>query len=203
MKNYYELLEVSKNASSEIINKVYKFKIKQNHPDLFQGEEKLKAEEITKELTEAYNILSNEEKRKEYDASLEENDPKLKQLTNINEMYKQENEILRAELAKKNQLISTYLSSVNLNDYNDYSNGTKNENSSSKKDSLFSNLLNNSSESQENNPDIPFYKYTLHTLKDILLKILAIFVFVILGIILLSVITKTNAFEVIFKTFSN
>ena len=64
MKNYYEILEVNPKASDEIIKKVYKIKVKQNHPDLFQGDEKTKAEEITKELTEAYNILSDSEKRK-------------------------------------------------------------------------------------------------------------------------------------------
>lgn len=64
MKNYYEILEVNPKASDEIIKKIYKIKIKKNHPDLFQGEEKKKAEEITKELTEAYDILSDTQKRK-------------------------------------------------------------------------------------------------------------------------------------------
>ena len=48
MKNYYEILEVNPKASEDIINKVYKIKVKKNHPDLFQGEEKKKAEEKTK-----------------------------------------------------------------------------------------------------------------------------------------------------------
>ena len=42
MKNYYEILEVNPKASDEIIKKIYKIKIKKNHPDLFQGEEKKK-----------------------------------------------------------------------------------------------------------------------------------------------------------------
>ena len=73
MKNYYEILEVNPKASDEIIKKIYKIKIKKNHPDLFQGEEKKKAEEITKELTEAYNILSDTQKRKDYDIELQNN----------------------------------------------------------------------------------------------------------------------------------
>lgn len=70
MKNYYEVLEVDKNASSKVIKGVYKLHIKENHPDLFQGEERLKAEEKIKELNEAYEVLSDESKRKEYNKLL-------------------------------------------------------------------------------------------------------------------------------------
>ncbi|MBR5227244.1 MAG: DnaJ domain-containing protein [Clostridia bacterium] len=72
MKNYYEILEVDRQASLKVIKGVYKIHIKNKHPDLYEGEEKLKAEEEIKVLNEAYEILSNEEKRKEYDKQLAE-----------------------------------------------------------------------------------------------------------------------------------
>ena len=48
MKNYYDVLEVSRKASKDTINKIFKIHMKANHPDLFQGEEKIKAEEKSK-----------------------------------------------------------------------------------------------------------------------------------------------------------
>ena len=55
MKDYYELLEVSKNASEDTIKKVFRMLIKKNHPDLFEGEEKTKAEEKVKQLKKVYS----------------------------------------------------------------------------------------------------------------------------------------------------
>lgn len=71
-KNYYDLLEVSKYASPEIIEKSYKTLVKKYHPDLKENSQKQKSEEILKKLNEAYEILSNPEKRKIYDISLQE-----------------------------------------------------------------------------------------------------------------------------------
>lgn len=69
MKNYYEILEVNKKASQETISKVYKFLAKKYHPDA-NPENKQEAAEKFKEISEAYEILSNEEKRKQYDEEL-------------------------------------------------------------------------------------------------------------------------------------
>ena len=71
MKNYYELLEVNPKASKEIIEKAYKVLIKQCHPDGYIGEEKVFAEEKTRELNEAYNILSDDFLRSQYDLELQ------------------------------------------------------------------------------------------------------------------------------------
>ena len=73
-ENYYDILEVSKNASPEIIEKAYKTLVKKYHPDLQKNEEKNKYEEKIKKINEAYDILSNPEKRKNYDLNkLKEN----------------------------------------------------------------------------------------------------------------------------------
>ncbi len=71
MKNYYEILEVNKKASKEIIDKAYKVLIKKYHPDLYSDEKQQYAERKTKEINEAYRILSNEFLREQYDNELE------------------------------------------------------------------------------------------------------------------------------------
>lgn len=69
MKNYYDELEVSRYASPEIINKAYKVLAKKYHPDT-TTEDKQQAEERFKKISEAYEILSDEQKRLEYDNTL-------------------------------------------------------------------------------------------------------------------------------------
>lgn len=67
MKNYYEILEVNSKASKEVIEKAYKVLIKKYHPDLYTGEKQQYAEKKTKEINEAYNILSDEFLKEQYD----------------------------------------------------------------------------------------------------------------------------------------
>lgn len=67
----YEILEVSENASPEVIEKAYKILVKKYHPDLQPAEEKKHAEDKMKEINEAYEVLGDEQKRKAYDNELE------------------------------------------------------------------------------------------------------------------------------------
>ena len=69
-KNYYEILEVDKKASPELIKKSYNILAKKYNPDLHETSQKQTAEEKFKLINEAYEILSNEEKRKQYDFEL-------------------------------------------------------------------------------------------------------------------------------------
>ncbi len=79
-KNYYDILQVNENASPEIIEKAYKVLAKKYHPDLQTPENKIQAEEILKEINEAYEILSDAGKKHIYDNSLaEERERKEKQ----------------------------------------------------------------------------------------------------------------------------
>lgn len=64
-KDYYEILEVSKNATADEIKKAYRKKALKYHPDKNQGDKA--AEEKFKEAAEAYEVLSNAEKRQRYD----------------------------------------------------------------------------------------------------------------------------------------
>lgn len=70
MKNYYEELEVSRNASDEVISRAYKVLAKKYHPDT-TTENKQLAEERFKRISEAYEVLSNEQKRAEYNKTLQ------------------------------------------------------------------------------------------------------------------------------------
>lgn len=80
----YEILEVSENASSEVIEKAYKVLAKKYHPDLQKESQKQISEKKMKEINEAYEILGNDEKRKEYDIKLKQERENVKYQQNIN-----------------------------------------------------------------------------------------------------------------------
>ena len=69
-KSYYDWLEVSKEASNEVIEKAYKTLVKKYHPDLQDGETKILYEETLKHINEAYETLSDPIKKASYDSSL-------------------------------------------------------------------------------------------------------------------------------------
>lgn len=104
MKNYYEILEVSRKASKDTINKIFKIHMKSNHPDLFQGDDKIKAEEKSKELTEAYNVLSDDIQRAKYDEELEAEESS-SSFNNVQAVI-EENEYLKQVIAKKDEYIN-------------------------------------------------------------------------------------------------
>lgn len=64
-RDYYEVLGVAKNADAAEIKKAYRKLALQYHPDRNPGDQE--AEEKFKEAAEAYDVLSNEEKRRRYD----------------------------------------------------------------------------------------------------------------------------------------
>jgi len=64
-EDYYKLLGVQKNASNEDIKKAYRKLAMKYHPDHTKGDKA--AEEKFKKISEAYAVLSDKEKRKEYD----------------------------------------------------------------------------------------------------------------------------------------
>lgn len=64
-RDYYEVLGVEKTASVEEIKKAYRKKAIQYHPDKNPGDKQ--AEENFKEAAEAYDVLSDPQKRQRYD----------------------------------------------------------------------------------------------------------------------------------------
>jgi molecular chaperone DnaJ len=64
-KDYYKVLGVSKDASQDEIRKAYRKLAKKHHPDRQEGSKA--AEEKFKEISDAYSVLGDPEKRKQYD----------------------------------------------------------------------------------------------------------------------------------------
>ena len=92
MKNYYEILEVDKNASEEVIEKAYKTLAKKYHPDLQINNNQNKMQQIN----EAYEILSNDFKRREYDEKIKIQSVSIEEYNKII----QENNRLKQDLQK-------------------------------------------------------------------------------------------------------
>ncbi|MGP4026232.1 molecular chaperone DnaJ [Actinomadura sp. 3N407] len=65
-KDYYKVLGVAKTASQEEIKKSYRKLARKYHPDANKGD--TDAEDRFKEVSEAYDVLSDDKRRKEYDA---------------------------------------------------------------------------------------------------------------------------------------
>ena len=70
MIDYYKILNVPQDASQDLIRKAFRKSAKDKHPDLFPGDtpaEKKKRQVLFVQLTQAYEILSDEKRRTEYD----------------------------------------------------------------------------------------------------------------------------------------
>lgn len=65
-KDFYKILGVSKDVADADLKKTYRKLAKANHPDLHPGD--AKAEARFKDISEAYDVLSDKEQRREYDA---------------------------------------------------------------------------------------------------------------------------------------
>ena len=72
MASYYEILGVPKTATSAEVRQAYVRLAKERHPDLFTDPaEKARAHDFFKEVTTAFNTLSNDRRRQEYDREQE------------------------------------------------------------------------------------------------------------------------------------
>lgn len=130
-KDYYEILEVHPKASEEIIRKAYLTLAKKYHPDANKGNENWATQKM-KDLNEAFEVLSDLDKRREYDrnyyssSTSQGNDAKHNESTNFsktsqqNEQQKIYNELaficqqiideLTQKIIKENYAVATNLS---------------------------------------------------------------------------------------------
>lgn len=170
-QNYYEILEVNKNASPEIIEKAYKTLVKKYHPDLQQDEDKNKYEEKIKKINEAYDILSDSEKRKKYDLNLKNTEISI---NDYNSLY-QENINLKNNLNILKEKLN-YLNNIQ----NNY-----------KKNNLnYNNLENNKNYSENNNinyNDINYTNYFSNFFVNIKNKLKDLFAFFITILIIIFI----------------
>ena len=113
-KNYYEILQIDRNASPEIIEKAYKTLAKKYHPDLQDEAHKKEAEEKFKIINEAYQTLSNPQLKASYDQNMMDNNISQEQ---YEEMYKQ-NQILKNELNNLHRQQNNQNANPNNNMYN-------------------------------------------------------------------------------------
>lgn len=93
MKTYYEILEVDRKATKEVIEKSYRKLAKKYHPDLQANSEKAKYGDIMAEINEAYSVLSNKDKRAEYDQELD-----FDKLDNVEETIKNKTINIKEEI---------------------------------------------------------------------------------------------------------
>lgn len=180
MKNYYKILQVDKDASPEIIKVAYKLLVKKNHPDLREGEDKKNAEEIIKEINEAYDILSNPIKKAEYDQTL------------INENISQEqyNYILNENMNLKRELNYFH----NLYNRNNY---YKQKNTNMYNESNYNINQNTSNDEINNNSK---FKTIFNNLNENIKTLIAI---IITFLIIFLVIKIPFLYDFIFDIFSN
>lgn len=68
--DFYQVMGVDRSADGTAIKKAYRQLVKECHPDTHPGDRQ--AEERFKQIAEAYAVLSDEEKRKQYDQKLAE-----------------------------------------------------------------------------------------------------------------------------------
>ena len=111
MKNFYEVLQVRSNATQMQIKKAYISLITKYHPDVYKGD-KVYAQRYTALLTEAYAVLKDEHRRREYDVrhaiTSKPNLRQLKREDRVIQREKREQIRLRRQNAEQ-QMSSEYL----------------------------------------------------------------------------------------------
>ncbi len=177
MKNYYEILEVNKKASKEVIEKAYKVLVKKYHPDLYTGEKQKYAEKKIKEINEAYDILSDEFLKEQYDTELEKEmeqiyRQKYNDKNNVNQY--QTNSVRTQNRAKQENINNVEQSKAN--------NTKAHEQEYNQKLGTFSGIVELTKELLKNKPKRDELKRI--TQNDIIAFILTIIVVILIGIAL-------------------
>lgn len=174
MKNYYEILEVNKKASKEVIEKAYKVLVKKYHPDLYKGEKQKYAEKKIRDINEAYDVLSDEFLKRQYDVELERE---------LEKIYEQKYKSKENEHQLNNYTNQTKSTSAKNESNNSYTNKQKLSNQEyRRKMSSFSGVIELTKELYKDKPKRDELKK--FTLKDIIAIIITIIIILLIGMAL-------------------
>ncbi len=122
-KDYYKMLGVERNASSEEIKKVFRQKAYENHPDINPNA----SDDEMKMINEAYGILRKEDKRREYDREYEDRINREKNKTSSNNANNNSN---KTSANSANHSPNTSSKTTSSNEGTRASNGVKEEKTS-------------------------------------------------------------------------
>lgn len=172
MKNYYEILEVNKKASKEVIEKAYKVLVKKYHPDLYKGEKQKYAEKKIKEINEAYDVLSDEFLKEQYDTELEKEIER-----RYHEKYNAKNNVSQCQ--SNNVEKQNNINNIDTNQINNKKVHTQEYN---QKVGTFSGIIELTKELLKSKPKRDEFKRI--TQNDIIALILTIIVIILIGITL-------------------
>ena len=195
MINYYDELEVSKTASKEVIEKVYKVLAKKYHPDTTKEVNKQLAEEKFKIISEAYETLSNNEKRKKYDLELEQSNPTVSyeeyinvvnQRDTLNEAFNNlKNEIYGYRNQNNEQYYNNNYTQFNNNTSQDMNPNYNNSNTNSIKKNYYY------TDTGEPSSVFEYYKYKI---KEFISNISLLFFSIIIAIIIIYAFSYLSIF---------
>lgn len=176
MKNYYEILEVNKRASKEVIEKAYKVLVKKYHPDVYKGEKQKYAEKKIKEINEAYDILSDEFLKEQYDVELEKEMERIYQ-----QKYNSSNSKSKYQINRNEQ--SNINNQNNINNVTNQINSKRNHKQGKNQElGTFAKIIELTKELIKNKPKRDELKEI--TKNDIIALILTIIAVIVIGIIL-------------------
>ena len=187
-KNYYEILEVDVKASKEMIDRAFKLLAKRYHPDTKPQDKKEWAEANFKKINEAYEVLSNEESRKEYDTELEyEKNSAVEALCAKNEHLQNLVDTLQNELSELKEYYNKHNQHSNVNSFSVRAN-VNNTGASYSSNMHNPSYSPNNSYVYYNNPinqdTTYYYKPTTNRLKDLIAFIITALIIIGIGTLL-------------------
>jgi curved DNA-binding protein CbpA len=87
--DFYAVLAVAKSASDDQIRQRFRQLARERHPDRFSGEQKQAAEQAFQEITQAFNVLTDPERRRQHDLELERRQPAVSDPKQVARVYLQ------------------------------------------------------------------------------------------------------------------
>ena len=215
MKNYYDELEVNKNASKDVIEKVYKVLAKKYHPDTTKETDKYASEEKFKAISEAYEVLSNDEKRKKYDLELEQSNRTISYEEYMKVVNQRDNLIISLDNLKNgfyqfknsnntkqfynNNHIPYDNENTNLNNTSSYANINNYQDTNKKYDNQNTNSRKRTYYYTNTGQPASFFDYLKYKIKNFLTNISLIFLSILLAILIMNAFSSFNLFNFFIK----